>query len=134
MRNNNQTIPVNGLVNFNFNYSLGNGITFNGTDTFTLNQLGLYSLEYNVTTAENSGNSVFNIIVNGLIFSSAGNPATSGGNLGGGSVIQVSETPTTVQLQNGSIGPRDIVVTPGTPVSAPAASIRINRYADGPSV
>ncbi|MEC3592639.1 hypothetical protein [Bacillus pumilus] len=122
------------MVNFSIADVDGTGITFNGTDTFTLNQPGLYHVEYDVNTAENSGASVFNLLQDGAPFSAIGNAATSGGNMGSGAIIQVGGTPLTLQLQNSSGAARTIVTTPGSTISGSASSIRIVRYADGPSV
>ena len=52
--------------------------------------------------------------------------------MGSGAIVQVDGTPINVQLQNRSGAARNIVGTLGTAGSA--NSIRIIRYADGPSV
>ncbi|WP_392387456.1 hypothetical protein, partial [Bacillus pumilus] len=131
VQNNAQTVPAGGLVSFSNVETTGTGITFNGTNSFTLNQPGLYHVEYDVNTAENSGSSVFNLIGNNNILSAIGNSA-SGGNMGSGAVIRVFPgTPVNVILQNGSVGARDLVTVPGINGSGSAASIRIVRFADG---
>ncbi|MBR0592510.1 hypothetical protein [Bacillus pumilus] len=124
------TVPVGGLVSFT-SAAYTSGITFNGTDTFTLNQLGLYSIEFNVNTAENTGASVFNLLENSAPLNSMGNSATSGGNMGDGGIIEVSPgIPINVSVQNNSSGPRTLTAVPAT-FTGSAASIRIIRFADG---
>ncbi|WP_222128034.1 collagen-like triple helix repeat-containing protein [Bacillus pumilus] len=135
-KNENQTVANEALVTFTAVSSdvVGTAITFNGTDTFTLNEPGLYLVNFNVNTAENSGTSVFHLVQNGRTVSSIGNSATSGGNMGGGALIQVVQgTPVTVSLRNSSGGPRDVITVFGT-TSGSAADFLIARFADGPSV
>ncbi|HBU91601.1 MAG TPA: hypothetical protein DEB53_10405, partial [Bacillus pumilus] len=137
--NTSETVPAGGLVSFDLNGIIGNDITFNGTDTFTL-QPGLYHVEYDVNTAENTGTSVFNLLQNGVSVTGVGNSATSGGNMGSGSIIIVPEgSTTTVSLQNNSTGSRTLSLVPGrvaggTTIQGAAANIRFSRFADGPSV
>ncbi|MCM3025960.1 collagen-like protein [Bacillus safensis] len=135
-KNENQTVANEALVTFTAVSSdvVGTAITFNGTDTFTLNEPGLYLVNFNVNTAENSGTSVFHLVQNGRTVSSIGNSATSGGNMGGGALIHVVQgTPVSVSLRNSSGGPRDVVTVFGT-TSGSAADFLIARFADGPTV
>nr|WP_223250687.1 MULTISPECIES: hypothetical protein [Bacillus] len=119
-----------GLVSFNALALIGNGITFNGTNAFTLNQPGLYLVIYTVNTAENTGASAFSVAVNGTNAASIGNSATSGGNMGSGTVIRVQGSPVTISLVSASATARDLVLTNG----GSCASFQICRFADGPSV
>ncbi len=52
--------------------------------------------------------------------------------MGSGAIVQVDGAPINIQLQNRSGGAKNIETTPGSGGSA--SSIRIIRYADGPSV
>ncbi|MDQ0417497.1 hypothetical protein J2Z48_001670 [Croceifilum oryzae] len=126
----NQNIVNDGLITFVTIQNEGTGITFNGTNTFTLNAPGLYHVEWNVNLAANSAASAFGLLQNGVPgVSTMGHASTSGGNMGGGAIIRVlSGAPIPIALQNRSGATRTIVINTGA-----SASIRIARFADGPA-
>lgn len=131
-----QVVFAGGLVFFAVTGNYGTGITFNGLNAFTLNQPGLYHVEYTVNLQENSGESVFNLVQNGLETSGIANSATSGGTMGSGGIIRVFPgTPVILSLQNSSVDSRVIRTLNDTgPAFGFAASMRIVRFAEGPSV
>ncbi|WP_000697030.1 BclA C-terminal domain-containing protein, partial [Bacillus cereus] len=132
LANSTQAIPNNGLVTFTTPPDLaGTAFTFNAPgNTITINEPGLYLVNWDVNLQAGSPASTFGLVQNGAPFSSAGNDATGGGNLAASALIQVTTTPFTVSLANRSGGTRTITQTNGSP----AANITIVKFADGPSV
>ncbi|MDZ4417374.1 hypothetical protein ORL59_28175, partial [Bacillus cereus] len=131
-----QTIAVNGLVNYSGSLSAGTAFTFTppGT-TITINEVGLYYINYMVNLAAGSGPSVFALLLNGVsLVSAIGNDSTDGGNMSGGSAFAVTSVPFTIALQNISTAARTIAVTPGAAFTSFSAQVAIVKIADGPSV
>ncbi len=127
-----EVIPNNGLVTFTTSPDLaGTAFSFNAPgDTITINEPGLYLVNWQVNLEAGSPASGFGLVQNGVNFSGAGNDATGGGNLASSALIQVTTTPYTVSISNRSGGSRTITPTNGST----AGSISIIKFADGPSV
>ncbi|TVX88176.1 collagen-like protein [Paenibacillus agilis] len=113
----------------------GTAFTFNGTDTITVIEPGLYYVDWSVNLISGSPTSVFVMVQNGVEISAFGNASTTGGNFAGGALINITVglLPFTIQLRNISGGSRTIVTTAGTSLGA-AANMRIIKFADGPSI
>ncbi|MFA2810693.1 collagen-like protein [Bacillus mycoides] len=132
LANSTQVIANNGLVTFTTPPDLaGTAFSFNAPgNTITINEAGLYLVDWAVNLEAGSAASAFGLVQNGAPFSSAGNDATGGGNLAASALIQVTTTPFTVSLANRSGGVRTITQTNGSS----AANLTIIKFADGPSV
>ncbi|WP_141557942.1 hypothetical protein [Bacillus cereus] len=117
-------------ITFNGVQSVGTAFTFNGTDTVTINEIGLYYAAFNV--AVTTGPSAFVIVTNGTDFATAAStPTADGGNVAGGALINVTTTPLTLTLNNSNTGSR-IISNGGSGGSS--ADLLIIKFADGPSV
>ncbi len=125
-------IPDGGAVTFTTPPDIGGtAFSFNAPgDTITINEPGLYHVDWAVDLESGSPASAFSLSQNGDIRSGTGNVA-GGGNLAGSALIQVTTTPYTVSLINtsGDGGSRTLVAGVGS-----SANINIIKFADGPSV
>ncbi|QPW51631.1 hypothetical protein G9298_28565 (plasmid) [Bacillus thuringiensis] len=119
------TVPVGSPVEFDITSGTDN-ITFNGSDTLTIMDPGVYVLEYFVVVEEASTSpSIFTISTNGYqIRRSMTN--TTGGLLSLSLVLPIEEV-TTVQLINNSLVPK-VLVNPVSNGGTTRQSARLNVY------
>lgn len=119
------TVPVGSPVKFDITSGTDN-ITFNGSDTLTIMDPGVYVLEYFVVVEEASTSpSIFTISTNGYqIRRSMTN--TTGGLLSLSLVLPIEEV-TTVQLINNSLVPK-VLVNPVSNGGTTRQSARLNVY------
>ncbi|PFI23089.1 hypothetical protein [Bacillus cereus] len=110
------------------------GITYNGTDTFTIIESGLYFIDVTLNYAPGTPvNSTFTVSINGAIGVS---PATNADTVGPISVIRVGNYSAgdTVRIINDS--PNPVIIANGNSTVGPtlftAGHITFFRFADGP--
>lgn len=128
---NGQTIAANASIVFDPESldSVGNNIVLDPSGTiFTIKRAGLYHVEWNINLATGTTSAVVGIIENGEAASGAA--SSSSGVLSSGTLVHVDTVPFTISLHNyeGEIK----IENPVQWVDS-AASIRIVRFADGPS-
>lgn len=110
---------------------VGNNITIDDTGTiFTINQTGLYHIEWSVNLSSGTQPILLCLMENGIPSSAMSN-TTSTGNYSSGALINVNTVPFTVSLFNFG---GQITISEPDRISGTAASIRILRFADGPSL
>lgn len=127
-----QTIAGNADVVFNTMDRVGTAITVtpSGT-TFTIQQTGLYLVEWSINLAStNTNRAEYGLLQNGIVTSTAACSATVG-NHSSGALINVTAVPFTISFHNHG---RNSNIIEGYVNENSAASIRIARFADGPSV
>lgn len=109
--------------------SVGNNIVLDSSGTiFTINEPGLYLIEWDVNLAAGSTPAVIGIVENGEGASGAASGAA--GNFSSGTLIQVDTVPYTISLYNYG---DEITLENHVGFENSAASIRILKFADGPS-
>lgn len=126
-----QTVAQNANVIFDVESidDVGNNITLGQSGTiFTINEPGLYLIEWDVNLSSTSSPAVLGILENGEPASGAASSAA--GNLSSGTLIYVDTIPFTISLHNYG---NEITLENYVQFEDSAASIRITRFADGPS-
>ncbi len=109
--------------------SVGNNIVIDSTGkTFTINHTGLYHVEWSVNLADGSTPAVVGIIENGE--GASGATSSTAGSFSSGTLIQVDTVPFTITLHNYD---SEIAIENPFQWANSASSIRIVRFADGPS-
>lgn len=126
-----QTITGSGNVIFDTVDSAGRDIEFTAPGSiFTIHRTGLYFIEWSLNLATNNVNKAeYCLLQNGIPTSSFASSATVG-NISSGALINVTNVPFTILLHNHGTTSNNIE---GYVLVNSAASIRIARFADGPS-
>jgi len=128
-----QTILQNAVIIFDLDSvdNEGNNIVLsNDGKVFTINKPGLYHIEWSINLADSdySTPAVVGIIENNAPASGAS--CSSSGSFSSGTIINVDSTPFTIELFNFG---NEIKIDRHRQFIDSAASIRIVRFADGPS-
>ncbi|WP_051287075.1 collagen-like triple helix repeat-containing protein [Paenibacillus taiwanensis] len=98
-RNVNETLASLDTIDFTSSNIGGTAFSFNGTDTVTITEPGLYYADYFANLIDGEAVGSFTLFVNGVSSNfGAANPAVGGGNVAGGRLINVTTIPTTVTL------------------------------------
>lgn len=127
-----QRVASNANVIFNTADNVGTAIAFTSPGTTcTIHQTGLYFIEWSINLASNNTSKAeYGLLQNGVVTSTAASSAIIG-NLSSGALINVTRVPYTISLHNHGTATN---IIEGYVNENSAASIRIARFADGPSV
>jgi hypothetical protein len=127
-----QTVGSNADVTFASGKNVGTDFEFTGPgQDIVINNPGLYLIEWSLNMAFGNPASLVGLYENGAAGSISGDSAAAG-NFSSGTLINVSTVPYTLSLRNftgASITLEDV-----TGGANSAASVRILKFADGPTV
>jgi len=127
-----QTIPAKGFVE-NYGSMALVGIDFDGINTFTVLQPGLYHLQVTLNMATtNAPDSIFSVAINGSpVFFAPSSNADTGGQI---SIIRTQRYAAGAQIQIRNNSVSDVEIVNGIPGELPTSSaghICFFRFADG---
>lgn len=103
------------------------GVTFNGTDTFTITREGLYYLDVTLNIVSTTANSTFGISINGGDIVAPSSNASTTGQI---SVIRVGNYSVNDTIRIVSKSPNSVDLKNGTSVLGSAGHLALFRFAD----